>query len=124
MLCQINSQPADCAVKSTAYWSYWHAAPTADGYADWTYSSRGPDSYQPVPGAAEGWRFGDGSSPPSLKPPSLASPAPATPAPDPSASAQADPPPTAVEGSPLGLIVGGVILAGIVIALVIWKVRR
>jgi hypothetical protein len=125
MLCQINAQPADCVVKSTAYWSYWHADPTDTGYADWAYSSKGPDSYQPAPGAAEGWRFGDGTAPPRLKPPSLASPAPSTPtSSDPVPQPPVTPQPTADAGSPLGLIAGGAILAGIVIALVIWRARR
>ncbi len=67
-LCRISGKPASdpCqrAASSSAYWSYWHAAP---GGA-WSFSNTGPGSYDPAPGTVEGWAFGAG------KPPSAAAP--------------------------------------------------
>ncbi|MGI8664806.1 MAG: hypothetical protein ACR2N4_02035, partial [Jatrophihabitans sp.] len=40
---------------TTAYWSYWHAAP---GKNSWTYSQSGAASYHPQPGSVDLWTFG------------------------------------------------------------------
>lgn len=64
-LCQIGGTPATCAISPTAHWSYWHAAPRADGsWGPWQYSELGYTLYRPTPGHAEGWVFGDGRTPP------------------------------------------------------------
>jgi hypothetical protein len=69
-VCRINGKPAPAADPCvntppvTAYWSYWHA-PAGGG---WTYSTAGATSYNPAPGAVEGWAFGAGSAP-SIPPP-------------------------------------------------------
>ncbi|MCA1710486.1 MAG: hypothetical protein LC789_02145 [Actinobacteria bacterium] len=108
-VCRINGKPANdpCqkASPANAYWSYWHAQPGGT----WTYSNSGAANYDPAPGTAEGWAFGDGK-PPSGRPPAKAAPSPspspsplivlptaaptrsaARPAPSPSASASASP---------------------------------
>lgn len=47
----------------TNYWSYWHASARSDGsFSAWSYSNQGADSYHPVRGSVEGWRFGSGGS--------------------------------------------------------------
>ncbi len=77
MLCRINEQPATCAVRPGAYWSYWQSTPTGDGYTPWVYAQLGYTASQPKPGDVEGWVFGDGSRPPSVPPAQAAgSPAP------------------------------------------------
>lgn len=55
----------------TNYWSYWHASARSDGtFSAWSYSNLGANSYHPVRGAVEGWRFGDGGKiTPQLLPP-------------------------------------------------------
>lgn len=69
MICSISGLPTSCAVTMDAYWSYWQASRNADGsFGPWTYAALGPDSYQPRRGDAEGWRFGDGRTPPSPLP--------------------------------------------------------
>ena len=58
-ICRIASFPAACDESgATGYWSYWHAAPAADGtWSPWTYSAEGASRYRPKKGQAEGWRF-------------------------------------------------------------------
>jgi hypothetical protein len=64
-VCRINNLPAPAAQAcintppSSAYWSYWHATPGGT----WSYSSSGASSYNPAPGAVEGWAFGSGGAP-------------------------------------------------------------
>lgn len=59
-ICQINTLPNPCnGAPASAYWSYWHAAPGGS----WAYSSSGAGSYNPAPGAVEGWSFGAGTQP-------------------------------------------------------------
>ncbi|MFJ4925577.1 hypothetical protein [Streptomyces sp. NPDC088736] len=47
----------DCVLTppASAYWSYWHADPGADG---WTYSQLGAMLYKPKPGSVDLWIFG------------------------------------------------------------------
>jgi hypothetical protein len=92
LVCQINGKPDVCprTPPTTAYWSYWHATPGGS----WTYSSIGAGSYNPAPGAVEGWSFGAGQ-PPSIAPPAAVAPAPA-PGPAPPSSS----PPAAPQPSP------------------------
>ena len=66
LVCTIDGRPDPCRISSSAYWSYWHA----DQGGSWTYSNVGAGNRAPPPGTVEGWRFGDGSSAPSLAPPS------------------------------------------------------
>jgi hypothetical protein len=74
LVCQINGKPDPCnGAQPTAYWSYWHATPGGS----WIYSNLGAGSYNPVPGAVEGWSFGAGQ-PPSIAPPAAVAPPPAT----------------------------------------------
>ena len=96
-LCQINSSPSSCVISTEAYWSYWQAKKNADGsWGKWTYSNLGYTSTSPAKGSAEGWSFGNGSTPPPAppkdapKPPPAATtsaPAPSKPAPAPATSA-------------------------------------
>lgn len=83
LICRIDGAPATCTASFSAYWSYWHAARTADGsYGAWAYSAKGASQYRPARGDAEGWSFGDGSKPPGARPPTTpATTAPAAPAP-------------------------------------------
>lgn len=73
-LCSIDAFPQrECGAMPPAdkYWAYFQARPGGS----WTYSNRGPGTYDPQPGAVEGWRFGSGGAP-SAAPPSLNAPSP------------------------------------------------
>lgn len=73
-LCSIDAFPQrECGAMPPAdkYWAYFQARPGGS----WTYSNRGPGTYNPEPGAVEGWRFGSGGAP-STAPPSSNVPAP------------------------------------------------
>ena len=60
LVCTINQVPDPCnGAPPTAYWSYWHLR--AD--KTWEFSSVGAGSYNPAPGATEGWAFGKGKPP-------------------------------------------------------------
>lgn len=66
LVCTINGVPDPCnGAPVRAYWSYWHLR--ADG--SWAFSSTGAGSYDPAPGATEGWAFGNGKPPRKPKPP-------------------------------------------------------
>lgn len=68
-LCRINGYPDDCNPTTERYWSYWQAEKRADGsWGPWVYSQRGYASTKPKQGNAEGWAFGNGSSPPGSPP--------------------------------------------------------
>lgn len=68
-LCRINGHPDDCNPTTERYWSYWQAEKRADGsWGPWVYSQRGYASTKPTKGNAEGWAFGDGSTPPGSPP--------------------------------------------------------
>lgn len=72
-VCRIAGFPATCdETGASGYWSYWHAAPAADGnWTAWMYSDNGASRYHPRKGQAEGWRFqplADGVAP-SIAPP-------------------------------------------------------
>jgi len=70
MVCRIGGQPAQCRTTATAYWSYWQADRNADGsWGPWRYAALGYASTTPEAGAAEGWSFGDGGTPPPAPPP-------------------------------------------------------
>ena len=80
-VCTIDGRPDPCnGAPADAYWSYWHAP--AGG--SWTYASTGAGTRDPAPGTVEGWRFGDGSTPPGTAPPANAP----APAPEPEAPPQ------------------------------------
>lgn len=78
LVCQINSTPGNCPdpPPTDRYWSYWHGTPGGS----WSYSPKGPGSYNPAPGTVEGWVYGNGRSAPSISPPAE-QPAPKPPAP-------------------------------------------
>lgn len=60
LVCTINSVPDPCnGAPATAYWSYWHLRPDKT----WEFSTVGAGSFDPVPGAVEGWAFGAGKPP-------------------------------------------------------------
>lgn len=60
LVCTINQVPDPCnGAPPTAYWSYWHLR--AD--KTWEFSTVGAGSYNPAPGATEGWAFGKGKPP-------------------------------------------------------------
>lgn len=60
LVCTIKAVPDPCnGAPVTAYWSYWHLR--AD--RTWQFSSQGAGSYDPAPGAADGWAFGAGTPP-------------------------------------------------------------
>lgn len=92
-VCRIDGVPPaqdDACVRTpptTAYWSYWTAAP---GARSWSYSTQGAASTHPEQGASEGWAFGAGS-PPAAAPPVNTAPPP--PPPPPSRSTPPAPPP-------------------------------
>lgn len=60
LVCTIKNVPDPCnGAPTRAYWSYWHLR--ADN--TWAFSSVGAGSYNPAPGATEGWAFGNGTPP-------------------------------------------------------------
>jgi len=70
-VCTIDRRPDPCnGAPSSAYWSYWHAAPGGT----WSYSTSGAASTHPKAGTVEGWAFGAGK-PPAMRPPSAPRPA-------------------------------------------------
>ncbi len=87
-VCTIDARPDPCnGAPGDAYWSYWHA----DAGGSWTYATTGAGSRDPAPSTVEGWRFGDGSTPPGTAPPA-ATPAP-VPEPEPEPEPAPDPEP-------------------------------
>ena len=72
MLCRIGGVPEVCTLSPSGYWSYWQSTRGADGtWTPWAYSQLGYTSSRPAAGAAEGWVFGDGQTPPAPLPASL-----------------------------------------------------
>lgn len=60
LVCTIKNVPDPCnGAPVRAYWSYWHLLPNHT----WQYSSVGAGSYNPAPGATEGWAFGNSKPP-------------------------------------------------------------
>lgn len=97
MVCTLDGRPQPCnGAPADAYWSYWHAEPGGG----WVYATRGAGTRTPVPGGAEGWRFGDGSTPPGTPPPAPS--APPEPDPAPPAEAGTDPEPATSGGEGTG----------------------
>lgn len=69
MICAIDALPDPCpATFEGSYWSYWYAEPGGE----WQTYMEGSDTAVPAAGAVEGWRYDDGSLPPSIDPPSAA----------------------------------------------------
>lgn len=65
LLCAINSMPDPCPETfQGSYWSYWHG----DATAGWVSYQVGADSSNPARGDFEGWRYNDGTTPPSVVP--------------------------------------------------------
>nr|WP_297426905.1 hypothetical protein [uncultured Actinotalea sp.] len=90
-VCAVDGQPDPCPTEFTGeYWSYWYAEPGAD---TWTMYAEGSDTAVTVPGAVEGWRWGDGSAGPEVALPIVAAEAPADPAPTAEDDGPADPAP-------------------------------
>ncbi len=132
MICRIDGQPQRCEVSTSGYWSYWQASPDGDGYGPWVYAGVGPDSTAPAAGAAEGWSFGDGSTPPSELPATLAQAGdPAQTGAGPSTSAPPSPrqtpaPEPAADAGGLSGPLGVAVVAGalLVAAGAVWLARR
>ena len=144
MICQLDGVPDACVTSATAYWSYWHATRQPDGrYSAWTYATSGADVSRPEAGSVEGWRFGDGSTGPTLAPDAVGAPGaptgsgtpprsgfPQTASPGSAASPAPDQPeaslviPPASTPGPAGLIVTAFLVAGIAGALVAWRARH
>lgn len=96
MVCTIDARPDPCnGAPADAYWSYWYA----EAGGSWTYASVGAGSRDPAPGTVEGWRFGDGSTPPGTPPPAAQAPPAPAPAPSPDAPAASQPAPSAGTGT-------------------------
>jgi hypothetical protein len=69
-VCAVDGLPDPCPTEFTGeYWSYWYAEPGADA---WTVYGEGSDTAVTVPGAVEGWRWGDGSAGPEVALPLVA----------------------------------------------------
>lgn len=65
-ICAISSLPDPCpATFEGSYWAYWSAEPGGE----WVMAAEGSDTTAPAPGSVEGWRYNDGSAPPSIAPP-------------------------------------------------------
>ena len=62
-ICSIDGQgcPVDSCLTCDVpnYWSYWHLSG-----GSWAYSQKGASSHKVQHGDVEGWRWGDGNSPP------------------------------------------------------------
>ncbi|MCV2394639.1 hypothetical protein OEB99_10000 [Actinotalea sp. M2MS4P-6] len=83
LICAIDALPDPCpATFEGSYWSYWYVA---DG--EWVSYMEGSDTA--VPGVADGWRWGDGSTPPDVAPADLVATSTDDPSASPSASASA-----------------------------------
>lgn len=64
-ICAVGGLPDPCPTEFTgSYWSYWTAAPGGE----WTAYAEGSDTAVPAAGTVEGWRYGDGTQPPSVAP--------------------------------------------------------
>jgi len=65
-VCQVDRRPDPCNMAPAhAYWSYWYA----EKGGTWRYSNIGAGDPSTPRAQVEGWRFGDGSSAPSIPPP-------------------------------------------------------
>jgi hypothetical protein len=61
LICAIDALPDPCPTEFTGeYWSYWY------GDGEWQNYMEGSDTAAPADGAVEGWRWGDGSTPPAV----------------------------------------------------------
>lgn len=66
LICAIDSLPDPCPAEFTgSYWSYWYA----EAGGEWQTYLEGSDTAQPAAGSVEGWRYNDGSQPPSVEAP-------------------------------------------------------
>lgn len=69
-ICAVDGLPDPCPTEFTGeYWTYWFAEPGADA---WTMYQVGSDEAVTVPGAVEGWRWGDGAAGPEVTLPVVA----------------------------------------------------
>lgn len=67
LICTIDAQPDPCPTTfEGSYWAYWSAPDYLT--QQWEMSMTGADETDPAPGQIEGWRYNDGSVPPSLAP--------------------------------------------------------
>lgn len=64
-ICAIAGRPDPCPTEfDGSYWAYWSGS--AGG--DWEMQATGSDESAPAVGTVEGWRYNDGSAPPSVTP--------------------------------------------------------
>ncbi|MEU5260035.1 hypothetical protein [Amycolatopsis sp. NPDC021455] len=116
--CRIDGKPGpdveSCTgmPSATAYWSYWHAAPTG---GIWQSSQEGAQTAKPIPGGFEGWAFARPKSANDLPAPPHVAPVrqPVRAVPDVSVAGETE--------FPWGLVIGVVVIvvlggAGIVVA--------
>lgn len=69
-ICAIDALPDPCPAEFTGeFWSYWHVV---DG--QWQSYDVGSDDSVPGPGDVEGWRYGDGTTPPAATVPAASEP--------------------------------------------------
>lgn len=65
-ICAISNLPDPCPTTfEGSYWAYWSAEPGGE----WVMAAEGSDTTSPAPGSVEGWRYNDGTAPPSIAPP-------------------------------------------------------
>lgn len=135
-ICAIDGLPDPCPTEFTgSYWSYWSAEAGADA---WVTYQEGSDTAVTVPGAVEGWRYGDGSEGPAVALPIVAATEPAaeeTPAEEggpeeetPDAATQDDAAAVVsddeAQGPAVPLLVGLGLLAALAVAAVVVARRR
>lgn len=124
LICAINSKPDPCPTTfQGSFWSYWHA--TADGA--WTSYQVGADSSHPKSGQIEGWRYGDGSTPPDIEPaaalkeltPEVATAAPAATAPESAPKAASE-----LSIRPIIIIGVSAVLVALLVTVLVVRTRR
>lgn len=94
LVCSIDGFPAGCQVDPTHYWSYWHRAPGASG---WAYSIEGAGTYHPAASSTDGWAYQNGTA---RQPRSIGF-ATICPPPAPSPTTRPSPPPTSAPAPPV-----------------------
>ena len=119
LICAIDARPNPCPETfQGSFWSYWHA----ETGGAWTSYQVGADSSHPRAGEVEGWRYNDGSTPPSITAPDGVIAA-ATTTPDATRTGH-DPVPTTVDGMLIAIVAASLILLLLLAAALILFIRR